>query len=137
MIRYVIGFLFSEDGRNVALIRKNKPQWQAGLLNGIGGKIEEGETSLQAMHREFLEEAGVQDVDWEAITVVRNEHFSLEIFRAFSEEVWNVASQEEEQVGIYGVRTLNTPEAPTVDNLRWIIPMLLDRDLRVQGYFSY
>lgn len=54
--RFVLGFLFSEDGSRVLLVWKNRPAWQNGKLNGVGGKIEPGETPLQAMKREFLEE---------------------------------------------------------------------------------
>jgi hypothetical protein len=54
--RYVLGFVFSEDSSRVLLVWKNRPAWQAGKLNGIGGKIEAGETPLQAMQREFREE---------------------------------------------------------------------------------
>lgn len=58
MTAYVVGFAFDHMNK-VWLIRKNKPEWQAGKLNGIGGRIEMGETSRQAMSREFHEEAGV------------------------------------------------------------------------------
>jgi 8-oxo-dGTP pyrophosphatase MutT (NUDIX family) len=54
--RYVVGFLFSQDESKVLLVWKNRPAWQNGKLNGIGGKIEAGETPLQAMEREFKEE---------------------------------------------------------------------------------
>jgi hypothetical protein len=37
MITYVVGFLFSPSGAEVVLIRKARPSWQSGLLNGIGG----------------------------------------------------------------------------------------------------
>jgi hypothetical protein len=39
VVEYVVGFAFDTDGR-VALIRKNRPEWQAGRLNGIGGHVE-------------------------------------------------------------------------------------------------
>jgi 8-oxo-dGTP pyrophosphatase MutT (NUDIX family) len=55
---YVLGFVFNLDKTKVALMRKTKPEWQRGRLNGIGGKIELGETSITAMHREFKEETG-------------------------------------------------------------------------------
>lgn len=59
MTEYVCGFLFNPPLSHVALIKKAKPDWQAGLLNGVGGKIEENETALYAMAREFTEETGV------------------------------------------------------------------------------
>ena len=47
---YVAGFLFSRDGSLLALILKNKPDWQKGKLNAIGGKIEDGETPLHVFY---------------------------------------------------------------------------------------
>jgi 8-oxo-dGTP diphosphatase len=44
MQTYACGFLFSLDRTRVLLIRKRRPAWQAGRLNGVGGKIEPGET---------------------------------------------------------------------------------------------
>lgn len=64
MKRYVLGFMFSEDGTQVALIKKTKPEWQAGKLNGIGGKIEEKEAMHEAMIREFEEETGLRHLEW-------------------------------------------------------------------------
>lgn len=65
---YVCGFLICRTSQTnwVALIRKARPSWQAGRLNGIGGSIEPGETALSAMRREFEEEAGVVIEDWRA-----------------------------------------------------------------------
>jgi hypothetical protein len=40
-MEYVCGFMFANDFTEVALIRKNKPEWQRGKLNGIGGKVEQ------------------------------------------------------------------------------------------------
>lgn len=60
MKHYVLGFAFTPTfGDEVVLIRKLKPEWQAGKLNGVGGSIEEGESPSQAMAREFEEEAGL------------------------------------------------------------------------------
>ncbi len=36
---YVVGFMFTEDEKQVVLIEKKRPEWQAGKLNGVGGKI--------------------------------------------------------------------------------------------------
>jgi len=54
---YTCGFLFWRD--EVLLVRKTRPDWQAGLLNGIGGKMERGEEPLPSMVREFREETGL------------------------------------------------------------------------------
>lgn len=54
---YSCTFVFSDSG--VLLVRKNHPSWQAGRLNGIGGRAEKGETPLDCAIREFTEETGV------------------------------------------------------------------------------
>jgi len=35
--RYVLGFCFGPSLTTVVLIKKNRPAWQAGRLNGVGG----------------------------------------------------------------------------------------------------
>jgi ADP-ribose pyrophosphatase YjhB (NUDIX family) len=59
-IKYVCGFLFSHCGKYVYLIRKKRPGWQAGYLNGVGGRVERAESYETAMLREIYEEAGVK-----------------------------------------------------------------------------
>ena len=61
MTDYVVGFAFNstQNFNSVVLINKNRPDWQAGKYNGIGGHIEPGETTYEAITREFDEEAGV------------------------------------------------------------------------------
>lgn len=60
-MNYVVGFLFEADLQRVLLRLKARPAWQRGKLNGIGGKVEEGETPLYAMRREGREEASCSD----------------------------------------------------------------------------
>jgi len=40
MTEYVLGFLM--DNYRVVLIEKQRPAWQKGLLNGVGGHINHG-----------------------------------------------------------------------------------------------
>ncbi len=74
---YVVGYCFSHDFSMVALIKKLKPAWQKGKLNGVGGKLEPGESPREAMAREFNEEAGITtSPDW--WLHFRTEQFSVE-----------------------------------------------------------
>jgi ADP-ribose pyrophosphatase YjhB (NUDIX family) len=65
---YVAGFMFNPSGRQVVLIKKLRPAWQAGRFNAVGGRIEEKklpsgatvkESPAEAMSREFFEETNV------------------------------------------------------------------------------
>lgn len=69
MTRMCLGFCFNPLDNTVLLMRKNRPDWQAGKLNGVGGHIETGETSRDAMVREFREETGcaIPDFLWEHV----------------------------------------------------------------------
>lgn len=59
--KYSVGFAFYEDF--VVLIWKQRPAFQKGFLNGVGGEIEQGEDAIRAMAREFEEETGVHTTD--------------------------------------------------------------------------
>lgn len=129
---YVCGFLFSPDRSLVLLIRKHRPAWQAGKLNGIGGKIEPGETPRQAMAREFAEEAGVPIDGWREGVILEGSPTAFDpdgwrghFFAAFAtpEEWAAVKTVTDECVERHPVRAL--PEE-VIPNLRWIIPLLLD-----------
>ncbi len=61
---YVVGIIWDEDFENCVLIRKNRPDWQAGKMNGVGGKIENNEIPLSAMIRECKEESGLDIQYW-------------------------------------------------------------------------
>src|SRR3972149_224048 len=79
---YVLGFMFSYDLKQVALIRKSHPEWQKGKLNGIGGHIEENETEIRAMMREFAEETGYFEPNWALVgKIIR--HFRNSVVTVF------------------------------------------------------
>jgi len=54
---YVLGYALAATGV-VMMIRKGEETPSGAGLNGIGGKIHEGETPLEAMEREWREETG-------------------------------------------------------------------------------
>jgi len=54
-------FSVSRNSGHALLIRKNRPEWMAGKLNGLGGHIEQTDRLLvDAMVREFAEESRIQ-----------------------------------------------------------------------------
>jgi 8-oxo-dGTP diphosphatase len=122
-IRFVVGLFFDKSGEDVVLLRKTRPTWQAGKLNGPGGKIETGETPEAAMTREFMEETGVFVNSWQAVCV-RSDAISEVHFFAARGDVSACQSRTEEVVEVVRVSDLHSLEI--VYNLRWIIPLALD-----------
>ncbi|MBD2816275.1 NUDIX domain-containing protein [Xenorhabdus sp. Flor] len=130
MIHYVTGFMFSKDKKHVALISKLQPSWQAGKLNGVGGKIETGETPQQAMAREFAEEAGIETNpdEWKLFTVLtRPDVYQVNFLYTYDDRIYSAKSIEKEVVDIYETDVL---PGNVIYNLRWLIPLALDEHLR-------
>jgi 8-oxo-dGTP pyrophosphatase MutT (NUDIX family) len=48
---------------DVLLVMKDRPEWQKGFLNLIGGKVEEGESLEECAIRELKEETGYEPYD--------------------------------------------------------------------------
>ncbi len=124
---YVCGFLFRKNNSEVALITKLKPQWQFGLLNGVGGKVEEGESPEAAMIREFEEETGALVIDWEPFLTMKVNGVEIAFFKSTNGDDVRIESKTAEHVGWYGLDTVNFfKRHPKVRNLQWLIPMALD-----------
>lgn len=58
--QYVVGFLFVDVSLVLLLRKRPGPYYVSGRWNGVGGKIEPGETPYEAMVREAREEANIQ-----------------------------------------------------------------------------
>ena len=121
---YVAGFLFSPERDRVLLVEKRRPAWQAGRLNGVGGKVEQGEDPLAAMNREFAEEAGLSGLDWREDAVLRGAGFSVRFYSAFSAAIDDAAALTDEPVRVHPVSAL--ADLPVLGNLRFLVPLALD-----------
>lgn len=127
---YVVGFAFSQPLGYVAMIKKNRPDWQVGLLNGIGGKIEFGESPLAAQIREFHQECslGVDD-NWRQFATLSGNNDG-KLWRVVFH--WTYFTSEynsttdygltDEQVKIYPREGIMSNRFRTVSN----VPMLLE-----------
>jgi len=131
--------MFSEDRWDVCLIRKNRPAWQAGKYNGVGGKIEPAdEYPAAAMSREFQEETGVftNPQDWDNFLLMRcdkeskipgsSDPFEIYFFRAFSIQIENTATTTDEPIATFLAEDLPENKVP---NLKWLVPMALNQNM--------
>jgi 8-oxo-dGTP pyrophosphatase MutT (NUDIX family) len=94
-------------------------------LNGVGGKIEPDETSVQAMHREWAEETKTGPQDWTEFCYLSGDTYKVVFFKATTENLLNLPFPNKNDVGEYfqtfyidDIHTFNV-----VPNLLWLIPM--------------
>ena len=125
-MNYCAGLLFSRDREHVLLVDKRRPAWQAGRLNAIGGKLELRESPLQAMHREFFEEAGVSGIDWKPLAALTGPNFHVAFYVAFDDVIDQAYTAEDEPILKIGVRHVLQPGSRIIENLRVLIPLALD-----------
>lgn len=128
--KMVVGFLFS--GERVLLVQKTHPDWQAGLLNGVGGVIEKDETPHAAMVREFGEETKFKgEIDWRHF-VTEIEPFGAYVYffvayllidsmKGYS---WPLVNDADESLA--WVHHHDLPHMRCVGNLNWLVPLALD-----------
>lgn len=117
--KYSVGFLFNDD--QVVLIRKNRPEWQAGKYNGVGGHVEVGETFEQCMEREFEEETGVRVTGWTQFLIMDFPEAEIAFFTKYDPEAtYEVKTMTDERVRRIEVYDLDL--YGVIDNLKWIVP---------------
>lgn len=124
---YTVSFVFDAAHDHVLLIRKNRPPWQAGLLNGVGGHLEDGETPVQCVLRELHEESGL-DIPAKAWVYVGEMHadsWLVHVFTAvFDGDPALAQSLTDERVRWVALDAL--PD-DMISNLQWLIPLCLVR----------
>lgn len=132
MKNYVLGFCFSRDYSKVVLIKKTRPAWQSGRLNGVGGHIERAETPLDAMIREFAEETNYPHAtNWTYFGVLQGKDWVVHLFHGqYGVIPGPYNTSEEGEVSVHYVTcVLNKPTSkgsPPLPNLRYLIPMAIN-----------
>jgi 8-oxo-dGTP diphosphatase len=124
MIIFTMGIIFSSDLKIVYLLRKDHPIWQAGLLNGVGGKLEHGETLLSCMEREALEEAGYAGewIDFGEMRGGDGGGWNCEIFYSVMEpDQAEPKTCEQEKIEAHPVDDLPKLIPEMVPHLPWLI----------------
>ena len=123
---YVLALLFSADGRRVVLMQRTRPLWQAGRVNALGGKVGAGEAPSAAARREVREEAAVDVEEWDELLVWHDPAYRMHVFRAFDPAALDARTAEDQRVFLCDPSAL---PAEAIGNLRWLIPLALDRDV--------
>ena len=127
---YVCGLAFNLNRSYVLLVEKKRPIWHAGLLNGIGGKINRDEKPVKAMQRTFAAQTGVSDdMRWEEFAVVSGIDapggvYTVHFFSAFSDRVLKAHTVKDETIVYRSAHELY--RQPVVPDLRFLIPLALD-----------
>lgn len=138
-VLYVLGFAICPITKEVILIKKNKPEFQKGFLNGIGGKIEPGEDPIPAMIREFKEECGVVTTteDWKTVCIMNCKTNSIDkisnswavyVFTCFlSLERYNTwSTNTDEEVRPLALRSCISENPNLLGNIPWLVGMSID-----------
>lgn len=124
MIPAVLIYAFAPDGRVLLIHRNTRGQardYHSGKWNGLGGKLEPGESPLEGARREFSEEAGV------ALTEGAFEcagWIQFPLFKAHKGEDWwvTVFRARLSAAEAARVRVANEPAADPEGELHWVEP---------------
>ncbi len=123
MKHYVLGFVFNSQLNKVLLIKKERPDWMKGRWNGIGGKLEDGETPSDAMYREANEETGERYVFEHVLTFVCPGG-TIYVFAAYMKaRIIPYKQIEDEELRVFNANEL--PYTIMMSNLKWVIPLCL------------
>lgn len=127
---YCLGFAFDYGG-NVLLLRKHPgrgPSSVRNRLNGLGGKIRDGESAVNAMVREFREESGIDTTPdvWRPVVQLWFAS-SGAVVKVFAARLLTLADARPagEALAVFSSDTLGErPDlAPCVP---WLVPLCLD-----------
>ncbi len=121
--RFVLALLFTADRKEVVLMRRTRPDWQAGRVNALGGRLLNGELVSDGARREVREESGVDVEGWTEVLIWEDAEYRMHVMRAVSDLARLASTMEDQVVFLADVDAL--PEN-AIANLRWLVPLALD-----------
>mgnify|MGYP003542559297 FL=1 len=108
-MRVVVGII--TDNKEILLLRKNNPDWQRGLYNGIGGKVELNTTPLETIIKKCQEELGVNISNWiELDSEISSSGIEIVYFLTTlnENEIKKLQSQTDERAELFSINNLPT-----------------------------
>ncbi|WP_206193259.1 NUDIX domain-containing protein [Aliarcobacter cryaerophilus] len=109
MMRVVVGII--TDNKEILLLKKNNPDWQKGLYNGIGGKVELNTTPLEIIIKKCQEELGVNISNWiELDSEISSSGIEIVYFLTTLNEgeIKKLQSQTDERAELFSINNLPT-----------------------------
>lgn len=108
-MRVVVGII--TDNKEILLLKKNNPDWQKGLYNGIGGKVELNTTPLETIIKKCQEELGVNISNWiELYSEISSSGIEIVYFLTTLNEgeIKKLQSQTDERAELFSINNLPT-----------------------------
>ena len=104
MKHYCLGFIFNPDQSEVALLKKRSSDaYNPDCWNGVGGRVEQGETAVEAMSRETLEETAVHidPAQWHTVGCLSDgSNYRVDVFVAAT-QVESLTTTTDETVKMF------------------------------------
>ncbi|MFY9104448.1 NUDIX domain-containing protein [Aliarcobacter cryaerophilus] len=108
-MRVVVGII--TDNKEILLLKKNNPDWQKGLYNGIGGKVELNTTPLETIIKKCQDELGVNILNWiELDSEISSSGIEIVYFLTTLNEgeIKKLQSQTDERAELFSINNLPT-----------------------------
>ena len=108
-MRVVVGII--TDNKEILLLKKNNPDWQKGLYNGIGGKVELNTTPLETIIKKCQQELGVNISNWiELDSEISSSGIEIVYFLTTLNEgeIKKLQSQTDERAELFSINNLPT-----------------------------
>ena len=131
--------LLRKDNR--ILLGEKKRGFGKGKLNGVGGKIEQGESIEEAMIRETYEEIGVKPTRFEKVgeltfdEMYKGEKLNL-TFYLYNVYDWEGEIVETEEMKPLWVDISSIPYDNMFPDDRYWLPLILE-DKKIKAYFNF
>lgn len=125
--QYASCLLVDPDHKRGLLIIKNRPDWQAGSVNIIGGHIEEDEAPVEAAIREVFEEVNIKIEDPRHFAILHTRTPARAVVYFFVAEC-DIDSYKQMTDECPIIVDLNRLPNNIIPNLNYLIPLALDKD---------
>lgn len=126
---------------NKILLARKKRGFGFGKWNGVGGKVEEKETSEEAMIRETQEEISVTPIEYEKIGIIRfveyiKEELTTNDMHLYIATKWQGVPKESEEMQPKWFSINNLPWEEMFSDDKYWLPLVLEGK-KLDAFFEY